>query len=196
MRRWLWMSGVLASSAALAACASILGIDDGIPREDGGPGDATLDVVVGDSSGDATPDVIADAAPDVPVDAPYSPLSCGSGACNAVTQACCRTGVGSDASPYGYVCVNDGGACLGGSAVLVGCDRAANCEAQGKPGDICCANVPINTKATAARCVAPSACAADAGTIVCGPGDDELCTALSRKCLPSSVTIVGWDICR
>ena len=199
MRRWVWMLGVLASSGALAACASILGIDDGLPREDGGS-DATLDVLAGDSGGegggDATPDVIADVGADVPVDAPHSPLSCGNGVCNAVTQGCCRTGAGSDASPYDYVCVDDGGVCTGGSAVLVGCDRAANCTAQGKPGDICCANVPISTKATAERCVAPSACSISTGTIVCGPGDDELCTAQGRSCLPSSVTIVGWDICR
>ncbi|HEX7604367.1 MAG TPA: hypothetical protein VF316_22265 [Polyangiaceae bacterium] len=201
MRRSVWVLGVLASSASLAACASILGIDDGIPREDGGLGDATLDVVAGDSGGeggDATPDAIADAGPDVPVDAlePFSPLSCGNTTCNAVTQGCCRTGQGSDASPYGYVCVDDGGACASNSAVLVECDRAANCTAQGKPGHVCCANTPLNTKATAATCLSPGACGVSVGTILCGPGDDELCTAQGRNCLASSVTIVGWDICR
>ena len=63
-------------------------------------------------------------------------------------------------------------------------------------GDICCANVVINALATGVACVAPGACGADAGTIVCGPGDDELCASQGHSCLSSTVTIVGWNICK
>lgn len=200
MRRIVWMLGLSASSAALVACASILGLDDGTPREDAGPIDATVDVTIDViSSTDATPDVVApDVGPDVAPDAPkpFSPLSCGSATCNAVTQECCRTGYGDDASPYAYGCVSDAGACKSASAILVGCDRAANCAAQGKPGHICCANVVVGDLATAVTCLAPSACGADAGTIVCGPGDDELCATQAFTCLASNYTIVGWNICK
>ena len=201
MRRAIWILGLFACSASLVACASILGIDDGTAREDGGAVDATLDVVSADSGdeggGDAAPDAIVDAGADVPVDAPkpYSPLSCGSSTCNAVTQGCCRTGYGSDASPYSYVCVNDAGACTAAAALVVPCDRVANCAAQGKPGTVCCAN-RFETKATSVACLAPSACPIDASTILCGPGDNELCATHGWTCFESYTTIVGWDICK
>lgn len=198
MRRAVFSLGLIASSLGLAACASLLGLDDGVPREDAGVGDVTVDATTDVISNDATPDVtadaIADAAPDVPK--PFSPLACGNGTCNAVTQACCRTGYGDDASPYAYVCVGDAGACKSASAALVGCDRASNCTAQGKPGQICCANVVVGDLATDVRCVSPAACGADAGTIVCGPGDDELCATQAFTCLASTYTIVGWNICK
>ena len=195
------MLGVLASSGALTACASILGVDDGLPREDGGLGDVTLDVIpAGDASGDATGDATladADAGADVIVDAPkpYSPLPCGQDTCNAVTQGCCRKGDGSDASPYTYGCVSDAGACKAGGDIVVGCNSVANCEALGKPGTVCCANGYYNP-ATAVACVAPSACPDDAATVLCGPGDDELCAALGYSCLSSVQTIGGWNICK
>lgn len=188
---------MLASSGALAACASILGIDDGLVRQDGGPSDAAPDVVAVDSGDEAGNDATPDAGLDARVDAPppYSPLGCGKGTCNAVTQGCCREGNGSGASPYTYVCVSDAAACTSGSAIVVPCDRAANCVAQGKPGTVCCANT-FNTRATAVACVAPAACPVDAATLVCGPGDDELCAAHGWACLPSIDTITGWDICK
>lgn len=198
MRRWVWVLGVLASSGAVAACASILGLDDGLPREDGGLADVTIDVLPsGDASADATPDASADAVADVLVDAPkpYSPIPCGNTTCNSVTQGCCRTGYGDDASPYAYACVNDAGACKAGGSIVVGCNSVANCAAQGKPGAVCCANTFQNL-ATDVSCVAPSACPDDAATILCGPGDDELCAAHAFACLPSSYTIVGWNICK
>ncbi|HEX7603937.1 MAG TPA: hypothetical protein VF316_20105, partial [Polyangiaceae bacterium] len=146
--------------------------------------------------GDVTLDG-ADAGAGVTVDAPkpYSPLPCGQGTCNAVTHACCRNGDGSDASPYSYGCVSDAGACTAGGAIVVGCNSVANCDAKGKPGTVCCANGYFNP-ATSVACVAPSACPDDAATILCGPGDDELCTAHGDSCLSSVQTIVGWNICK
>jgi hypothetical protein len=193
---------LFACSASLVACASILGIDDGTARADGGVSDATLDVVIpgdsgGEGGGDATPDVIVDAGPDVPVDAPpaYSPLTCGSSTCNAVTQGCCRKGYGDDASPFTYACVNNGGTCASNGAIVVRCGSVANCAAQGKPGTVCCAN-SYNDMATAVDCLAPASCPDDAATLLCGPGDNALCAAHGWACLPSAYTIVGWDICK
>ena len=195
MRRAVWLLGSLAFSGSLGACASILGLDDGVPRgTDAGASDATLDVISKDGAPDVIADVVLDVPPDVP--GPFSPLSCGKDTCNAVTQGCCRTGYDDAASPYSYVCVNDAGACTSTSAVFVGCDRAENCPAQGSPGHICCANVVIGNLASGVACVGPSACGPDAGVILCGPGDNELCMARGNACLPSTVTIVGWNICK
>lgn len=180
----------------LAACASILGIDDGIPREDAGVVDAAPDVapVVDSAVPDAGTD--ADAAADVAIDVPkpFSPLPCGSATCNAVTQACCRTGAGGDGG-YAYKCIDDAGACTGNLPVVVACASSANCTAQGKPGNVCCANA-YNTAATSVSCTGPSFCPTNTFTILCGPGDDELCMSSGLSCASSVATIVGWNICK
>lgn len=97
MRR-VWAGA--ATCIALAACANILGIDDGTPRDY-------------DGSIEGGQDAAADAAKDVVVDVPFSPLSCGaSTTCNfAIGQACCRT----DASAY--LCVSSAAACTGGTYI-------------------------------------------------------------------------------
>lgn len=177
----------------LAACAAILGIDEGIPRDDAGTADVTFDVAPPvDATAEAAPDGASDAIVDVPK--PFSPLRCGSATCNALGQVCCRTGAGGDAG-YAYKCIDDAGACTGNLPVVVACDRAANCAAQGKPGEICCANA-YSSPATKVSCAAPSFCPTNTFTIVCGPGDDEICVGNGLACLSSTVTIVGWDICK
>lgn len=187
---------LLGGSSLLAACASILGIDDGIPREDAGVVDVAQEVapIVDSAPPDAGRD--ADASADVAVDVPlpFSALGCGSATCNAVTQACCRTGAGGDAG-YVYKCISDAGACTGNLPVVVNCDRTDNCAAQGKPGQICCANA-LNNPATNVACTSPSFCPTNTLTILCGPGDDELCMSNGLACLPSTYTIIGWKICK
>ena len=70
---------LLGGSSLLAACASILGIDDGIPREDAGVVDVAQEVapIVDSAPPDAGRD--ADASADVAVDVPlpFSALGCG-----------------------------------------------------------------------------------------------------------------------
>jgi len=188
MRR-AWV--IVASCGFVAACAQILGIDDGIPR-------TSDDASVLDAS---TPETttLPDATPppvDAPPDVPTSPLACGTNTCNALVQGCCRTGDPVDAAAQSFACVTDAAACTGG--LVVTCDNATTCAALGHPGDVCCANVPDGgAYATKTTCVAAAACTAAGGAILCTPGDDEVCDVdAGQSCLPSVQTIVGWDLCK
>jgi hypothetical protein len=170
----------------LASCADILGIDDGTPRtyEDSSIPDASNDVTtLPDASGDVTP---ADVAPDVPT----SPMPCGDASCNAIVEACCRTGSSTQADAQAFACIASNASCAG---LKVTCADNANCAAQGHPGEECCAVLPDGgTIATSTVCMNASSCN---GGDMCQPGDDENC-APEAGCKPSAMTIVGWTICK
>jgi hypothetical protein len=167
-----------------SACADILGIDDGKPRtyEDASIPDASADVT---TLPDVKPEALADVAPDVPT----SPLECGDASCNAITQACCRTGDPVDASTQSFACITAAATCSG---LKVTCSDNANCAAQGNVGLECCAEVDGGTVATTTACAKPGTCS---GAPMCQPGDDENCTGDSG-CKPSTQTIIGWTICK
>ncbi len=109
---------ILALAVPVAACASILGIDDGTPRSDDASVDvAPIDVIVVEDASDG--------------DAPFSPLSCGESTCNfAIGQACCRTG------DEEYFCVKGAAACNGGT--YIPCDRSSQCPATDAGPRLCC----------------------------------------------------------
>jgi hypothetical protein len=191
-----WTTAALAA-VALAACADVLGIDDGIPR---GPADATTDATTDAAKLDAG---TVDAQSEAAVEAgppPYSPLSCGTSTCNAVTQGCCsRTTTQTDgAVSYAYACIDDdGGSCDGGQ--LVTCDRPDNCDKQGHVGDVCCSFE--TAQPSTVFCTTADSCDYPDGGVpafrLCEPGDDELCQPDSGKsCLPSIATAVGFLICK
>jgi hypothetical protein len=166
-----------------SACADILGIDDGIPRNV----DASVpDVFVADVV--VLPDVVVDAG----IDVPTSPMACGTSSCNALTEACCRLGDPSDASGETFLCVTDAAACAKG--LLATCVGPDNCTALGHPGDTCCGIIPdgggVVTKAT---CVPAKTCT---GAILCGPGDDEACDVDGQTCKPSIASALGFLICK
>jgi len=180
--------GLALGCAFACACANILGIDDGNPRESDG---ATTDSSVPDvtSLPDVTePDVVVEAAPDVPV----SPLACGDASCNAITEACCRTGSASQADAESFACAPADASCAG---LRVTCDESANCTALGHPGEECCAVLPDGgSVAIGTACVAAGTCST---VTLCEPGDDEVCNAdAGKSCNPSSSTILGWEICK
>jgi hypothetical protein len=167
----------------LASCADILGIDDGTPRT---YDDASIDV-----SNDVTtfPDVKLDAPVDAAPDVPNSPLPCGDASCNAIVQACCRTGSATLPDAEAFACIADDASCSG---LKVTCADSKNCTAQGHPGEECCAVVPDGgTIATSTTCSKTSCGAAG----MCQPGDDEICTG-DASCKPSVQTIVGWMLCK
>jgi hypothetical protein len=180
--------GVVIACAGIAACADILGIDDGVPRtyDDASIEDASLPETT--SIPDATPPPT-----DAGIDVPVSALACGDASCNALTEACCRTGVVTDASVQSFACVSDASACKNG--LVVTCDDSTNCAALGHPGEACCAEVPDGASmATKTSCVPANACT---GMIMCQAGDDEICDVdAGQSCLPSMQTIVGWTICK
>lgn len=179
--------GVLAAAVGIAACANILGIDDGIPRQDDASIDAPLDVG-GFDSADAGIDVM-----DAGIDVPPSPLACGKATCNALVEVCCRKGDPLDASGQTFACIGDAAACTNGLVIV--CDQAESCTALGHPGEECCAIVPDGgSVATSTGCVASSACK---GAFMCQPGDDEICNVdAGQSCKPSTATVVGYDICK
>lgn len=183
------MCGLLVAASSIYACATLLGIDDGVPRQQ--------DSSVGDSSStpeagaDVVNDVGADVASDVVV--PVSPLACGTSTCNALVEGCCRSGDPADASAESFGCVSDAAACKGG--LVVTCDETANCTALGHLGDVCCAVIPDSgNAATSTVCMPFASCT---GAIMCRPGDDEACDVdAGQSCLPSAQTILGYDICK
>lgn len=169
----------------LASCADILGIDDGTPR-------TYEDASLQDASNDATmlPDVKNDvAAIDGAPDVPKSPMACGTTTCNAIVEACCRTGDPVDASDQTFTCIAADAGCAGLKAT---CVEPANCIAQGHAGEKCCGVLPDG-----GNIATSTACATTCGGNVdlCQPGDDEICTG-DASCLPSVMTIVGWKICK
>ena len=170
------------------ACAEILGIDDGTPRDyDASSVDASSDkATLPDAS-------VNDVVVDVPVDVPVSPLACGTSTCNALAESCCRRGSFTQADAESFACVDSGADCDGG--LLVTCDQPANCAAQGHPGDVCCGVLPDGgTIATSTACVPQSACK---GVFLCEPGDDEMCKFdAGQSCKASASTILGWLICK
>ena len=183
-RASLGCAALLAGCAALGACADILGIDDGKTRQ--------YDASVADSAVDAGRDVAPDAPVDAAVDVPVSPLACGTTSCNALVEACCRTGDPADASAESFACVAADAGCAG---LRVVCDGPSDCASLGKAGDECCAIVPDGgSRATTTACVAPGACG---GAVVCTTGDDESCDLdAGQTCQPSVATILGYSICK
>jgi hypothetical protein len=184
---------------ATASCATILGIDDGIPRgQDASVSDvqeaATVDGAL-DGALDAMLEAEVEAAPP-----PYSPLLCGSNTCNAATQGCCshKSTLADGAVAYAYGCIeDDGGVCDGGQ--LITCDRPDNCDKQGHTGEVCCAFGTASPSTVA--CAPASSCDYPDGGVpayrICEPGDDELCEPDSGKtCLPSNSAAVGYVLCK
>ncbi|HEY1955982.1 MAG TPA: hypothetical protein VGH28_10215 [Polyangiaceae bacterium] len=173
---------LLVAAGAAGACADILGIDDGTMRT----ADATVD-----APADVTVDVAIDAPKDAAIEAATSPLTCGNATCIAPAQACCRTGDPTDASDQTFTCVAADAGCAG---LRVTCDDTASCVGLGHPGTICCAEVEGGSIALDTACVAPGTCD---GVVMCAPGDDELCANdAGAACGESSVTILGYTICR
>ncbi len=178
----------LASAACLcvgvAACADILGIDDGVPRT----GDAALDAPV-----DAAPDV-RDAGADARSDAPFSPLPCGNTDCNrAIGEACCRTGATS------YQCVASPSACVG---TYIPCDRPSQCPPTDAGAQTCCTTDVLDEAGTdyVAESVACMPYADCQGTpkhyVLCGDGDAAADCPAEAGCAPSTSTLPPFLICK
>jgi hypothetical protein len=171
------------STLGATGCAAILGIDDGVARDDAGPADATVEAAAKEGGADTS------TTPDTAV-----PLACGNAVCNSLVQACCRTPkTEADAAiTYDLAC-SKATDCADAGQVAVTCDRGATCAALGKPGTVCCVRLPMNQ--ITFDCEPASSCV-DAGRIMCpGTGDDEECMG-GTTCQPSQTTIVGFDLCR
>lgn len=178
---------MIVATSSLCACASILGVDDGLPLAEGGAPDTSL----ADSE---TPKDTSVLDTNVPDTSPFSPLSCGKLTCNAVTEGCCRTGMGTDAAAMTYQCTKSAAACDPNTSLFISCERGSNCVAQ-DAGSVCCA---FNSPATSVGCSA--SCDNAGNTVVCDVADDggncPVHEAGALNCLPSSQTLVGFTICK
>lgn len=180
MRR-VWVG---CSCIALAACANILGIDDGTPRNY----DASTE-----GGDDAAIDVPIDVAKDVAVDVPFSPLSCGAtSTCNfAIGEACCRTGAST------YACVSGADACAG---TYIPCDRTSQCPATDAGKELCCTTDILTDAGTyVAQSVGchPSAQCTPIPThyILCGNDSAADCPP-EAGCTPSVSTLPPFLLCK
>jgi hypothetical protein len=167
-----------------AACANILGIDDGIPRVD-----ASLDVGVPDGPDDA----VSDAGADVEAEAPFSPLSCGTLTCNfAAGETCCRRDAAS------YACVDDAAACKGD--LNIPCDRPEQCGGSEAGPKECCTTDTLSDSgvyvATSVACMTAAQCEPiPTHYILCGDDSGKDC-ADATTCSMSVTTLPGFLICK
>jgi hypothetical protein len=172
-KRWLTVAGLLAT----AACADILGIDDGIPRTYDASVDGGLDAA---DAGDA-----ADAVVDK-----FSPLHCGNATCNfAAGQSCCWSdaGFGCSATPQ----------CDG---VYIPCDRPEQCaQAPDAEPNVCCADdtsVEGGAIATAVACLPASQCTSTFNRFpLCGDDSGVECQG-DASCGESVFTLPTFLICK
>jgi len=168
--------------ASAAACANILGIDDGIPRTTDASADVTIDVET-----DAMNDVV-DAGPDIP----FSPLSCDKTTCNfALGQTCCRTGAAT------FACIDAGDSCSG---LLIPCDRADQCPPDDAGAQECCTTDILTDGgiyvATGVGCMPTAKCSPiPTHYLMCGDLDAADCPD-GTSCTPSVSTLPPFLICK
>jgi hypothetical protein len=174
-RRYLVPFAVVATG--VAACADILGIDDGIPR-----------------AYDASIDAPTDGGPDVAPEAAFSPLFCGTGnTCNfAAGEACCRTGSTT------YKCVDAAAACTG---TYIPCDRPSQGPQNTEAGAMqCCTTDVLNDSgvyvAQSVACAPPSKCTPiPSHYILCGDDSGADCPP-EAGCGPSTSALPPFLICK
>lgn len=187
--RWLLLAFVVAAPA----CATILGIDDGIPREDASV-DATVDLTVIDVGTDVV---------DAPIDVPPPPLTvaCGdAGDCTVGQSICCRRGA---VAPFTYACVTDAAACTGTNPKFIACDKASICagfDAGDAGPPVCCADLNdaggVLTLASV-FCTGEKACIAT-GQVMCptvSDAGDSGCTS-PRTCKNAPAVLSGYHTCQ
>jgi hypothetical protein len=173
----------LSCVGAAAACANILGIDDGIPR------DASVDVGMQDAS-----DGDADAAVDAPPEAPFSPFACGTLTCNfALGETCCEKG---DAT---FDCVDGSAACKGAGSLYIPCDGPEQCVGDAGAKECCTTDVLTDAGtyvATSVSCLTAAQCTPiPTHYVLCG-GDSGADCSDATMCEISVTTLPGFLICK
>lgn len=169
-----------ACCATVAACADVLGIDDGLPRAY----DASIDVSIGDAS---NPDV-DDASLS---DGAYMPLFCGQTTCNfAIGEGCCRTGTT-------YQCVDAAATCTG---IYIPCDRPAYCPTTDAGPMQCCATDVVNdagqSVAQSVACKPTAQCLPIPSHYVLCDDDSSAECPIDASCSASVTTLPTFLICR
>ena len=198
MRRVVVALICFSASAAAAACAAVLGVDDvgysgasdgaadgGAQNVDGSTRDAS-DGGGGEADSDAT-----DAPDATPV--PRPTIACQSGACIAATQECCLNWAqGAGAGPD--TCVDGHGQCtLDGSTETsyVECDDSTDCATWAQSATVCCLTTgdPIGLRFTS-RCVQQGTCVGASKLVLCDPSLPNICPG-DAGCLEFNNTYIA-----
>ncbi len=183
--RWSRLTfALVVGCVGAAACADLLGIDNGLPR------DASVDVDLPDVAADVTDEKTLDA----PVEAPFSPLACGpTTTCNfALGETCCRT------SPTAYACVDAAAACKG---TYIPCDRPEQCVG-GDAGPRECCTTDVLTDAgtyvaSSVACASKAQCSPiPTHYVLCGDDDSGADCPDGTTCTVSTTTLPTFMICK
>ena len=127
-------------------------------------------------------------------------IRCGATTCTAAGDVCCRMASGASGSPHGgdddtFACLPAGTCAVLPSALAIPCDDAADCEASGHPGGICCASLDAQTgEAESIACTSAQACTGVLQTNLCATDAPAACPN-GGTCKISQTTIPGYDIC-
>lgn len=186
--RWSWIFlGVVGCSGAEDS-----NIFADAPKDAGSNNpDATVqDASSKDAAGDRMD--MKDVRPDMGPMKSY--VSCGMNMCGVPEQLCCR---GGQFMPYSYTCQSPGDPCVG---LQIPCDKAANCDALGFPGQVCCAHyIPFGGNGTIAdsvSCKPSNQCTQmQSSIILCDPKDQNPCPN-GGQCVLSQGTIPGYYFCK
>jgi hypothetical protein len=208
-----FVSGLTAltfTAAVLVACGGSAGSDlfggasgdDGGAAGDTGQGTSEPDAAtLADATTPPTPDASQrDAAPPPTKDAsvpdtfvpPTDPgIQCGTTECDPASALCCRFGTPPNDSS---TCVSPAG-CQSVAALPIACDDAADCDAAGHPGQICCATLNAQTgRAQEVRCRSAQSCNGSDQVVVCDAATTGPCPN-GGTCRPSATSLPGYDIC-
>jgi hypothetical protein len=181
--------GLLASLAIVLSCCG--GAEDTPLLTGGGPDASVQDAATKDTG--ARADVTSD-APGVRDSGPMkSMVSCGMTSCTVPDQLCCRTGL---FNAYMYTCQGQSDSCSG---LKIPCDKAANCDSLGFPGQVCCAHITpqgVDSIADSVSCRPAGQCnLMNSSIILCDPKAPNSCPA-GMMCTLSTGTIPGYYFCK
>jgi hypothetical protein len=167
---------LLGFASALLACSGAAPSDLLAPTDGGShpTSDAARDAEGVDGAGND------DAAAMVPLACP------GVGACDLLTQVCCRDARGNDA------CVAPA-SCQG---LAIPCAGAGDCAAAGHAGWVCCVESATSGGGAAdVQCRAPDQCTSSQGRAYVCDGSASSCPT-GMSCAQSTHTLTGYSICK
>jgi hypothetical protein len=204
---------LLASGALAFACGGAkdsglfaLPSDDVVPEQNGhdaGAADGSVAPPPPDHDGGHPPPSDDGAPPhekdaDLPDTNPPPPggdpgIRCGNTYCPPDGMVCCRTGGGVGLGDT-FTCVPPG-SCQQFGELEIPCDDAADCDAKGQSGDICCVTQNAQTgRAEDITCLAAADCNGSLQTNMCDKNAVDPCPN-GGTCKPSQTTLPGYDIC-
>jgi hypothetical protein len=107
----------------------------------------------------------------------------GAADCLVPSQVCCHIASGNTCTAAN--------ACMG---LSIPCDDSTDCPATGRQASVCCITPNVLGIAASVTCRAAAACAGPTMAQLCDPAGNSCPNGTS--CVPSTLTLVGFDFCR